>query len=224
MTNAVMVFSGGMDSVCYASEMSKKYDLYGITFSYGQKANQEIKAAKILARKIGLKKHRIVDMGFMKSLYGNTNALTSSKKKIPDKFEYSIVVPIRNAVFLTIAAAWAYTIDATIVAYGAHAGDSHYPDCRPIFAKKIQNALNQGEIDGIKNGIRREISIRSPFIEGYSKRDLIRMGYKNLKNDIFKTWSCYASKDTHCGMCESCNNRKAAFEMLNITDRTKYLN
>ena len=138
----------------------------------------------------------------MKELYGDSNVLTSSKKKIPNKFEYSIVVPIRNAIFLTIATAWAYTLNATIVAYGAHTGDVNYPDCRPIFAKKIQNALNQGEIDGIKKKIRNSIVIRTPFIDGYSKSDLIKIGYKNLKVEIFKTWSCYTNKNQHCGKCE----------------------
>ena len=220
---AVIIFSGGMDSVCYATHLKRRYDLYGITFSYGQKADQEIKTAKRFAKKISLKQHKIVDIGFMKDLYGDTNVLTSSKKKIPNKFEYSIVVPIRNAVFVTIATAWAYTLNATIVAYGAHTGDFNYPDCRPAFAKKIQVALNQGEIDGIKKKIRNPIVITSPFIEGYSKSDLIKIGYKNLKVEIFETWSCYVNKKQHCGRCESCNNRKLAFKKLKIIDETKYL-
>ncbi|RNJ76791.1 MAG: 7-cyano-7-deazaguanine synthase, partial [Nitrosopumilus sp. H13] len=32
---AVVVFSGGVDSVCAASFLKKKYELYGITFAYG---------------------------------------------------------------------------------------------------------------------------------------------------------------------------------------------
>ncbi len=220
---AVIVFSGGIDSICYATQLGKKYDLYGITFSYGQKADQEIKTAKRFAKKVRLQQHKIVDIAFMKELYGDTNVLTSSKKKIPNKFEYSIVVPIRNAIFLTMAAAWAYTIHATVVAYGAHTQDLHYPDCRPLFAKKMQNALNQGEIDGINRKIRSAITIKSPYIDRYSKSDLIRLGYKNLQDEIFKTWSCYAGKSAHCGQCESCNNRKIAFEKANIIDKTKYL-
>lgn len=220
---AVIVFSGGMDSVCYASHLGKRYDLYGITFSYGQKADREVRTAKKFAKKSGLKRHKVVDIGFMKELYGDTNVLTSSKKRIPDKFEYSIVVPIRNAVFLIIAAAWAHTLNATVVAYGAHTGDVHYPDCRPGFARKIQDALNEGESDGIRRGIRGPITVISPYIDGYSKSDLIRIGYKNLGDEIFKTWSCYAGGDAHCGSCESCNNRKAAFAESKIRDRTAYL-
>ena len=42
MKKAVIVFSGGVDSVCAVSFLKSKYELYGITFSYGQKASREI--------------------------------------------------------------------------------------------------------------------------------------------------------------------------------------
>ncbi|MEC4849012.1 MAG: 7-cyano-7-deazaguanine synthase [Nitrosarchaeum sp.] len=223
MKKAVIVFSGGIDSVCVASYLKPKYELYGITFSYGQKANREVIAAKTFAKKFELKQHKIIDIGFMKELYGDSNVLTSPKRKIPSKFDYSIVVPIRNAVFLSIASAWAFTLNASFVAYGAHTGDNNYPDCRPIFTKKLESAFNQGEIDGINLGLRKSIKIWSPYKEGLSKRDLIQNGMKTLGDSIFKTWSCYSSKKDHCGICESCNNRKRAFQRAGIIDKTKYL-
>ena len=223
MKKAVVVFSGGVDSVCSASYLKSKYELYGISFSYGQKANREISAAKSFAKKLGLKQHKIVDIGFMKQLYGDSNVLTSAKRSIPSKFDYSIVVPIRNAVFLSIASAWAFTLNASLVAYGAHTGDKNYPDCRPNFAKKLESAFNQGEIDGIKTGLRKNIEIWSPYKQGLSKSDLLKVGYKTIGDLIFKTWSCYSSGKYHCGLCESCNNRKIAFEKSGIQDKTKYL-
>lgn len=224
MQRAVIVFSGGMDSVCSAVILKQKYQLYGISFLYGQKANREIRTAKMFGKKLGLKEHKIVNIEFMKELYGDSNVLTSIKKDIPNSFEYSIVVPIRNAVFLSIASAWAYTINASLVAYGAHIGDKSYPDCRPQFAKKLASAFNQGEIDGIKLGQRRKLDIWSPYVDGLSKHDLIKAGYKEMNDKIFETWSCYTSKRYHCGICESCNNRKAAFKDANIQDKTRYLN
>jgi len=218
-----MVYSGGIDSVCSSSYLKSKYELYGISFSYGQKASREIFAAKTFAKKLGFKKHKIVDINFMKQLYGDSNVLTSSKRKIPSKFDYSIVVPIRNAIFLSIASAWAFTLNASLVAYGAHTGDKNYPDCRPIFAKKIESAFNQGEIDGVNIGLRKKIKIWSPYIESLSKSDLLKIGYYNLGESIFQTWSCYLNKKFHCGSCESCNNRKMAFDKSGIIDKTKYL-
>jgi len=219
----VVVFSGGIDSVCMCAYLKSKYDLYGISFSYGQRATKEITMAKTFAKIIGFKEHKILDINFMKNLYGETNVLTSSKEKIPPKFDYSIVVPIRNAIFLTIATAWAFTLNASLVAYGAHKDDKNYPDCRPSFSKKIEDALNEGELDGIKFGIRKKILIWSPFREELDKSQLLENGFKVLGNKIFRTWSCYENKKFHCGICESCNNRKTAFSKARIMDKTQYL-
>ena len=224
MKKAVIVFSGGLDSVCACTYLKSRYDLYGISFSYGQRASPEIKSARKFAKILGLKEHKIIDIGFMQDLYGSTNVLTDSKTKLPSKFEYSIVVPIRNAVFLSIATAWAFSLKASLVAFGAHKGDKNYPDCRPSFSKKIQSAFNEGEIDGIKMGVRKAIKIWSPYQKNLAKSDVIKKGYKVLGNSIFKTWSCYSNKKFHCGKCESCNNRKLAFKAAKIKDKTKYMN
>jgi 7-cyano-7-deazaguanine synthase len=220
---AIIVFSGGLDSICTAAYLRKKCDLYGITFYYGQKANQEIKVAQKFSKRLGFKDHKVVDIRFMKSLYDKTNVLTNTKMKIPGKFDYSIVAPIRNAIFLTIASAWAFSKKAELVAYGAHKGDYKYPDCRPYFTKLLTRALNEGEIDGIKLNLRKRIKIWSPYMDNLSKSNLLIRGYRELGSDIFKTWSCYTNTKMHCGKCESCNNRKLAFLEAKIKDRTKYL-
>lgn len=223
LKKAVVIFSGGIDSICTCAYLKSKYKLYGISFSYGQRASQEINVAKSFGKILGLQEHKILDINFMKDLYGETNVLTNSKKNIPKSFDYSIVVPIRNAVFLSIATAWAFRLNASLVAYGAHKGDKNYPDCRPKFSKKMELALNKGEIDGIKSRIRKEIKIWSPFSDGISKSELLKKGYKILGKKVFKTWSCYTNKKFHCGKCESCNNRKLAFIEAGILDKTKYM-
>jgi 7-cyano-7-deazaguanine synthase len=219
---AVIVFSGGLDSVCTAAYLRKRYQLYGITFLYGQKAGQEVLISRTFSKLLKFVNHEIVDIRFMKELYEKTNALTSSKIKIPSEFDYSIVAPIRNAIFLSIASAWALSKNAVLVAYGAHKGDKRYPDCRPSFTKLLTQALNEGEIDGIRLGIRKRIKLWSPFMDNLSKTDLLKLGYKRLGNNIFRTWSCYSSAKIHCGKCESCNNRRMAFRSANIIDKTKY--
>lgn len=220
---AVVVLSGGLDSLCLGAHLSSKYDLYGITFSYGQRASKELSAARRVGKILKLKEHKVVQIDFMKGLYGQSNVLTSTKKKIPSKFDYSIVAPIRNAIFLSVATAWAFSLRASLVAYGAHTGDKKYPDCRPAFSKKLESALNEGEIDGIRLGLRNKIQIWTPYLAGLSKSTLIKTGYKKFGNNIFKTWSCYSNTTHHCGRCESCNNRKLAFLQAKIKDKTKYL-
>jgi len=120
---AVVILSGGLDSLCLGAHLSSEYDLYGITFSYGQRASKELSAARHVGKILKLKEHKVVRIDFMKSLYGQSNVLTSTKKKIPSKFDYSIVAPIRNAIFLSVATAWAFSLRASLVAYGAHTDD-----------------------------------------------------------------------------------------------------
>lgn len=219
---AVVILSGGLDSLCLGAYLGSKYDLYGITFSYGQRATQEIGAARLVGKTLKLKEHKIIRIDFMKELYGKSNVLTSTKKTLPQKFDYSIVVPIRNAIFLSIATAWAFSLKASLVAYGAHTDDKKYPDCRPAFSKKIESALNEGEIDGINLGIRNKVRVWTPYSANISKSSLVKAGYKRFGDVIFKTWSCYSGSRLHCGKCESCNNRKIAFRQAKIKDRTKY--
>jgi 7-cyano-7-deazaguanine synthase len=227
---AICIMSGGLDSLCAAAYVKnyKKYTIKIISFSYGQRAKREIIQSKKLAKALNSNEYRTVDISFMKDLYGNSNVITNSKFSIPSKFDHSIVVPIRNAIFITIATAWAFSVDADLIVFGAHAGDFHYPDCRPKFIQSIINALNLGEEDKIKNGTRRKISIWSPSLEGIAKDELLELGHKMLGDRIFESWSCYSNgkrihKDmVQCGECESCINRKMAFSKAGIEDKTIY--
>ena len=221
---AVVVFSGGTDSACAAAMLRGAHRLHGITFAYGQRAGAEVAAARGLAGAVGLEEHRVVDIGFMRELYGSASVLTHPGAPIPEKFDYSIVVPARNAVFLAVASAWAYTLGASVVAYGAHTGDGRYPDCRPEFAKMMEGAVREGEIDGIRAGVRKELRVWSPYMDGLSKADLLRKGHAAIGGALFRTWSCYGAGEgaAHCGRCESCNNRRGAFAEAGIEDLTRY--
>jgi 7-cyano-7-deazaguanine synthase len=227
----VCIVSGGLDSVCYAASLAANdgYDLYLLTFAYGQRAQREIERSRYFANMLNAKDHKVADMDFMKSLYNNSNALTDSRQELSQEFSQSLVVPIRNAVFLTIAAAWAMSINAKVVAYGAHTGDSlHYPDCRPAFVSAMREALNTAESDSILSGLRQQIMILSPAVMGLDKSTLARTGYNILGDKIFHTWSCYSDGIKvngdyfHCGRCESCINRKNAFTNAQIEDKTEY--
>lgn len=228
---AVCIFSGGLDSTCVLVYIkSKDYQVYALTFNYGQMSKHEIRAAESLADMVGVEEHKVIDISFMKELYKNSRNLLTNEGEIPSTFDYSIVVPIRNAVFLSIASAYAFSIDAVLVAYGAHKDDAiHYPDCRVEFISKLEEALNLAEADGIRQGVRSSISIWSPAVEGLGKADLIRIGYKLLGDNIFRTWSCYTDgividnkERVQCGKCESCMNRKRAFIEAGLEDKSNY--
>ena len=220
---AVCIASGGLDSVCFAATLAQEHDIYMITFSYGQRARRETDAARYFAKVLRAKEHKVIDISFMKSLYGKSNALTDKSQKLSADFSQNLVVPIRNAIFITIASAWAMSIDAKTVAYGAHTGDtSHYADCRPEFAQTIGKALNLADADSISQGRRHEIEVISPAVRGLDKSALLRQGYAILGDRLFRTWSCYSGGKNHCGRCESCINRKKAFTDAQIDDRTRY--
>lgn len=227
---SVCIISGGLDSACYAAILSAEYDIYGITFAYGQRARREIERARYFStRVLKANDHKIVDISFMKSLYGKSNALTDSRQEISQRFDRSLVVPVRNAIFITVATAWAMSIGASVVAYGAHVGDTkHYPDCRRAFVRSINESLNLAESASIRSGQRSAVKILSPAMVGLDKPGLLKAGYKILGNKVFHTWSCYsngvkgARGYVHCGRCESCINRKNAFINAAIRDRTGY--
>jgi 7-cyano-7-deazaguanine synthase len=69
----------------------------------------------------------------------------------------------------------------------------------------------------------------SPAVDGIDKSELLTIGYKILGDKIFKTWSCYSNGTRnknrnilHCGICESCINRKIAISKTGIKDKTRY--
>ena len=167
----------------------------------------------------------------MKKLYGNSNVITNENIDIPSGFRHDIVVPIRNGIFITIAMAWAVSLKAKMIAFGAHSDDKFYPDCRPEFIDlltilSILLILTRSRM--IKKA---KISIWSPSLQGIDKSRLLRIGYDILGDVIFESWSCYSNGlmdpvkgIMHCGECESCINRKIAFNKATIRDKTIYAN
>ena len=223
MKKAVTILSGGLDSSGVASYWkNKNFQIYPITFDYGQRAREEIVRAQEITQVLGSTSHKIIDISFMRDLYGSTNVLTDPSKSMPSNFQSNIIVPIRNAVFLTISTAYAFSLGAEIVAYGAHLTDQPYPDCRPEFTRKLSEVLNLGDIDAIKAGEHPPVEMWSPAIQGLSKSQMLEISYKLLGSEVFRTWSCYVDGEKQCGRCESCNNRKAAFARAGIKDLTEY--
>ncbi len=226
----VCIVSGGLDSVCTAAYLRKKKNcsLYFISYIYGQRARNEIQVARHFARILRARAHRTIDIGFMKKLYTDSNVLTDPTQQLPADFDYTIVVPIRNVIFIAIASAWAYSVNTSVIAYGAHAGDSNYPDCRPEFIRSFSRMLNLAEKDGIQLGMRRKITVWAPVLQGMTKTQLLKIGYSLLGDEVFHTWSCYSNGTKikgnylHCGRCESCINRRVAIRNAGIEDQTRY--
>ena len=213
MAKAVIIISGGPDSstVAYYAK-NEGYDIYGVAFDYGQRASKETIHAKMIADRLGIP-IKVVDLSSLKAIFGKSTALCDEDIPMPSRFEPTIIVPFRNAIFLSIAVSYAIAIGAEAVFYGAQGSDAKcYPDCREAFFKAFQKAARQGT--------ETEIAIVAPFYE-MTKSEVIKIGTK-LGVPYELTWSCYLGESRHCGRCESCVNRKKAFREAGIEDPSEY--
>jgi 7-cyano-7-deazaguanine synthase len=217
----------GLDSFSYAlAWRARGYQIYPIFFYYGQKAIKEIVISKWLSRKVGFQEPIVISLGDLRKIWKGTQ-LTDSKVQVEYEYVPTVVVPIRNVVMLSVACAYALSIGASVVTYGAHlndiaprsdTGEPLYPDCSPDINRDLEKLMI---IAHFPVG-RKKLEIWSPARENLTKVDNLRRGYDIAKSLIFRTWSCYLNGRYHCGRCESCRNRHRAFIQANIQDKTKY--
>ena len=213
MKKAVVVLSGGADSSTVAYWAKKEgYDVYAVTFNYGQIADREIESARKIVECLGVQ-WKVVDLSSLKDVFGDVTSLCNPDIPMTSSFSDPIIVPFRNGVFLSVAVAYAVSIGADKIFYGAHGSDEeYYFDCRREFYEAFEKAA--------RLGTGRDIGIEAPF-NGLSKSELIRIGVQ-LGVPFEYTWSCYGKGPKHCGECESCVNRRRAFEEAGEPDPTEY--
>lgn len=210
----VVVLSGRADSstVAYWAK-NQEYDVYAIAFKYGQIAVKETESAKQIAETIKIP-IKVVDLSNLRDIYIGVTSLCDETIEMTSSFSQPIIVPFRNGIFLSVSVAYAISIGATKIFYGAHGSDEpFYPDCRENFYKAFELAS--------RLGTDQKISIRAPY-SSIRKSAIIEEGAK-LGVPFDLTWSCYFDKEKHCGKCESCINRKKAFGKAGIKDPTEYL-
>lgn len=217
---AVIVLSGGLDSTtCMGIAKAEGYDLYPITFHYGQRHNREVEQAIEVGKFYNVEDHRIVDLTFLKDIGGS--ALTDEKVDVPTEAEEGIpvtYVPARNMIFLSLASAYAEVIGATAVYTGVSAVDySGYPDCRPEFIKSMEETINLATKAGVTG---KNISVETPLID-LTKKETIEKGL-SLHVPYELTTSCYNGKETACGKCDSCVLRLKGFKEADSADPIPY--
>lgn len=217
---AVVLLSGGLDSATtLAIALDDGYDVYALSFDYGQKHNKELKCAEKIAEHYKVK-HKIVKI----DLSWGKSALTDKKIKIPESRKNIgknipvTYVPARNMIMLSFALAYAETINADAVFIGANAIDySGYPDCRPEFYKAFQKAAALGTKKGVES---KPIQIKYPLIN-MTKSKIIKKGIE-LGVPYHLTWSCYKGKKKACGKCDSCILRLKGFKEAGYDDPVEY--
>jgi 7-cyano-7-deazaguanine synthase len=209
----VVVLSGGPDSATVAYwAKAQGYQIYPITFNYGQIAVKETEAAQTIAAKLGTTT-KIINLSALKEIFSSVTTLCNTNIPLTAEFSSPIIVPFRNAIFLSVAVAYASAVCAKEIFYGAHGSDeANYPDCRKEFYEAFEKAAQLGT--------EQDITIKAPF-NVYKKSELLKEATK-LGVPLELTWSCYRDGERHCGKCESCVNRKKAFQEAGLTDPTSY--
>jgi 7-cyano-7-deazaguanine synthase len=223
---AVVLLSGGLDSsTVLAIARSQGYELYALSFSYGQRHIVELEAAKRVAASIGVAGHRVAAIDLR--IFGGsalTDDIAVPKGRTPGEMGHGIpitYVPARNTIFLSFALAWAEVLGSSDIFIGVNALDySGYPDCRPEFIEAFEKMANLATRAGVEG--RQALKIHTPLI-AMTKAQIVAKGIE-LGVDYALTSSCYdpSAGGEPCGQCDSCLLRQKGFKENGLVDPLRY--
>jgi len=223
-TCAVVLASGGLDSTVTAAMAQRDgCELFFLTIAYGQRHAVEVERARQVAAAMGVSHHVVLTLD-LRAIGGS--ALTS-EIDVPKDRDGSTrnqgipitYVPGRNLIFLSLAAAHAEVVGASLIYFGANVLDySGYPDCRPEFIHAFETAVNKGTKAGVEG---KPLHVRAPLLT-MTKADIIRKGLQ-LQAPLHLTHSCYDPVGTlACGRCDSCLIRREGFAKAGVVDQIQY--
>jgi len=228
MKNAIILCSGGIDSVTTAYFIKKRLNynnLIFLFFDYGQKSvKEEKKCSRVCAKKIKAKfmeiklpELRVISNSLINK-QGNIKKVERKELKDTIKESRKWYVPYRNAIFLAYAIAIAESLyikekkkNDIFVGFKKE-GSGGYPDTSQSFLNSVKNLAKYSEAGNY--------NIKAPLMNK-DKSDLVILG-KKLGINFRDTFSCYIGKSKHCGYCLSCRLRQEGFYWANIKDPTLY--
>lgn len=221
MEKAIVLLSGGMDSlVCAGEAFADGKQVSLLHMNYGQKTSaREHKSFDEIADfyNVPEKDRKIIDMTFLKQIGGSSltddqidvKNYKGDSDAIPDSY-----VPFRNSIILSLAVSWAEVVGATKLYIGANFEDSPgYPDCRPSYYEAFNKVIKEGTKAG-------NIEILTPVIH-LKKKEIVQRGVA-LKVPFELSWSCYSNSDKACGICDSCALRLRGFREAGLKDPIDY--
>lgn len=217
----MVVLSGGQDSTTCLFWAKKEFrEVYSISFDYGQKHSIELDSATKIAKMAGVDHEIINCKGLLKSRSPLTdptveletyNNFEEMDKIIGDRTELTFV-PMRNSLFLTVAANRALYIDCYNLVTGVcQADNANYFDCRNSFIIKQQQVINEA-VGALY------FRIDTPLMD-FSKAETVKLA-KSLPGcweALAYSHTCYAGKTPPCILtektaCHACTLRQHGFE------------
>ncbi|MEM5866363.1 MAG: 7-cyano-7-deazaguanine synthase [Candidatus Aenigmatarchaeota archaeon] len=193
----VTLLSGGVDSTVllyYLKTLPEVEEMKSLTIDYKQKHWREILSARKISKRAGIdwKLFKLKNFGEISQSF-----LTSEGE--------SFVVPGRNLVFISLAVAYASSINFDYVAISATKDDEQkFLDCRKEFLQKLSEATKTAY----------NVGLLFPFVEK-SKVDLVNLA-KQLKVPLHLTYSCYNGGKRQCGECLACQKNLEAFRQNDL--------
>lgn len=226
--NALILCSGGLDSVTTAYYVKKRLNynnLIILFFNYGQKSlKSERRCSKMCSRALNagfieISLHELAKLSTsLINKPGKTAKITIKNLKNSMKEGLKWYVPCRNLLFISYALALAESyliknkkIYDIFLGFKCE-GKESYPDTTPGFLNSINNIS--------RISCHKKFKVLAPLIKK-DKEDIIVLA-RNLGINFKNTFSCYSSSDLHCGCCLACRLRQEGFYWANIDDITKY--
>ncbi len=222
MNKAVLLLSGGLDSATtFAIAKEQGFAVYALSIDYGQRHRVELERATQIAHRLGAVEYRTVNLD-LRCLGGSalTDDISVPKGRTADEMDHGIpvtYVPARNTLLLGLALAFAESIGAFDIFFGANVLDySGYPDCRPEFLEAFERLANLATKAGVEGTGR--FRVHAPLLK-FTKAEIIREGTR-LGVDYSMTLSCYDPDQLGqpCGQCDSCQLRKKGFAEAGLAD------
>jgi 7-cyano-7-deazaguanine synthase len=226
----VLAFSGGMDSsVLLFMAADRGYEeIHTVTFDYGQRHRREMQCVPLQKWDLEEKypnikfTNKVLDVSYLKDI-SPTSSLTNLDIDNPDISKIAgdaqpvSYVPFRNQMFITICCAYAESLGADTVWYGATQVDSlaGYWDGSQEFVDSINQLATLNR--------QHRILIEAPLLS-LSKSEIIQEGVR-LGVKFENTWTCYSNREDSFAdvTTPSSSLRVQGFISAGYKDPIKYL-
>lgn len=200
MNKALVLLSGGLDSVLSLVWYAQIYEVEAVAVHYGQRHFSELAAAWEITKAMNVP-FETVEMSAFSSI---------APSQLTGKMGGSVVVPNRNAFLLSVAGAVAMARGIGTIVVGCNAEDeADFTDCRAAFLDGMSDVLTAAAGSPIE--------VVAPWLR-MTKGEALRLclPIPGAIEHARRSVSCYEGKRPGCGRCSACVKRSAAFDFAGI--------